>query len=239
MRLFNPTGTLFGLMLTPLLDDDLAPVGGAKAAPTEAPDSPIPTARPMAAMDDATLLRGLLEDGPLGGVHGGGSDKKKLSFDLDEDGDNSRFQPLSETHLDDILRVSQQMKASDIHLSVGLPPMVRQDGKLTPTKWESVTPRESQRLVYDILTTEQIEKFENTKELDFSYGVTNIGRFRFNVYKQRGSVGCAMRAIPAKIPSLDQLRMPAYFARTDAQASAALSWLPAQPVPVNRPRLRP
>jgi twitching motility protein PilT len=72
-----------------------------------------------------------------------------------------------------------------------------------------VTQREAQRLVYDVLSSENIERFERTKELDFSYGVSGVGRFRFNVYRQRGNVGCAMRAIPASIPSLDQLRMPA------------------------------
>ena len=113
-----------------------------------------------------------------------------------------------DTHIDDILRASLRMKASDIHLSVGLPPMVRVDGKLVPTRWDVVGPRDAQRLVYDILTSEQIEKFERSKELDFSYGVAGLGRFRFNVYRQKGCVGCSMRAIPAKIPSLDQLRLP-------------------------------
>ena len=86
--------------------------------------------------------------------------------------------------------------------------MYRVDGKLMPTQWEVVTPREVQRLVYDILMGDQIEKFERTKELDFSYGVANVGRFRFNVYRQRGSVGASIRAIPGKIPTLDQLRLP-------------------------------
>jgi twitching motility protein PilT len=116
--------------------------------------------------------------------------------------------PLADTHIDDILRYSQQVKASDIHITVNLPPMLRIDGKLTPTPWEVVTPREAQRLIYDILLSDQIERYERTKELDFSYGVHGVGRFRFNVYRQRHSVGCAMRAIPAKIPSLDSLRLP-------------------------------
>ncbi|MBC7808355.1 MAG: type IV pilus twitching motility protein PilT [Akkermansiaceae bacterium] len=119
-----------------------------------------------------------------------------------------RSLPLSETHIDDILRISQQLKASDVHITVELPPMFRIDGKLSASKWEPVTPREAQRIVYDILSSEQIEKFERTKELDFSYGVANIGRFRFNVYRQKGCVGFAMRAIPAVIPSIDQLRLP-------------------------------
>ena len=195
-------------MLTPL-DDDLAPVATAPKRMNAAPDNPAepgePAApvRPASPMDDAALLRGLLEDGPVKNGSGGpgNSDKRKLSFDLDDDGDaGGQAQALSETHLDEILRVSQQSKGSDIHITVGLPPMIRKDGKLQPLKWEPVTQREAQRIVYDVLTTEQIEKFERTKELDFSYGIANVGRFRFNVYRQRGSVGCAMRAIPAKNP---------------------------------------
>jgi twitching motility protein PilT len=155
--------------------------------------------------DDLQRLRGLLEESlqPLPGM--ANSNVGLNGFDSSE---GEQRLPLSETHIDDILRVSQQMKASDIHLSVGLPPMFRTDGKLVPSKWEVVTPREAQRLVYDILMSEQIEKFERTKELDFSYGVAHVGRYRFNVYRQRGSVGCAMRAIPAKIPSLESLNLP-------------------------------
>ena len=154
--------------------------------------------------DDLQRLRGLLEESlqPLPGMP---STANVTGFDT---GESEQRLLLGETHIDDILRVSQQVKASDIHLSVGLPPMFRADGKLIPSKWEVVTPREVQRLVYDILMSEQIEKFERTKELDFSYGVAHVGRYRFNVYRQRGSVGCAMRSIPAKIPSLESLNLP-------------------------------
>lgn len=153
---------------------------------------------------DAELLSGLLDDVPVAP-----SLSMPESFDLDDPGmDSAEALPLEDTHIDEVLRVSQQLKASDIHLTVGLPPMVRVDGKLVPTSWEVVTPREVQRLVYDVLSSEQIEKFERTKELDFSYGVAQIGRFRFNVYRQRGSIACAMRAIPQKIPTLDELRLP-------------------------------
>jgi twitching motility protein PilT len=181
-------------MLSPLVpDDDLAPL---KAGPANS--------------DDAQLLRGLLEDGPLNGA--APATARSRNFDLgsldDMDNEAAEAIPLSETHIDDLLRTSQQMKASDIHITVGIPPMFRMDGKVAPSRYEIVTPREAQRLVYDVLTSEQIEKFERTKELDFSYGVANVGRFRFNVYRQKGNVGCAMRAIPQKIPSLDQLRLP-------------------------------
>jgi twitching motility protein PilT len=179
--------------------------------------------------DDAQLLRGLLDDSLAGagtaptarpagttvGTSAGAASTayrtpapaSGAGFGLDDARDDNAL-PLSETHIDDILRAAQQQRASDIHVTVDLPPMYRVDGKLTPSKWEVVTPREAQRLVYDILTSEQIERFERTKELDFSYGVAGIGRYRFNAYRQRGSVGFAMRAIPASIPSLDQLRLP-------------------------------
>jgi twitching motility protein PilT len=111
-------------------------------------------------------------------------------------------------HIDELLRMTVEAKASDLHITVGLPPMIRQDGAVVPLPCEIVTPHDSQRLIFDILTEERIEKFERTKELDFSYGVRDIGRFRFNVYRQRGSVAAAMRAIPASIPSLDTLRLP-------------------------------
>jgi twitching motility protein PilT len=86
--------------------------------------------------------------------------------------------------------------------------MIRKDGKVTPLPFQALTDRDTQRLVYDILTSEQISKFELTKELDFSYGVKGLGRYRFNVYRQRGSTGAAMRVIPQVVPSLDELRLP-------------------------------
>jgi twitching motility protein PilT len=161
--------------------------------------------------DDAQLLRGLLEDGPLTAnhtPHPGGRNFDLGRLDESLEGETARQIPISEAHIDDILRMSQQVKSSDIHLTVGLPPMFRLDGRILPSRYEPLTPREAQRLVYDILTSEQIEKFERTKELDFSYGVANVGRFRVNVYRQKGSVGSALRAIPQKIPSLDSLRLP-------------------------------
>lgn len=115
---------------------------------------------------------------------------------------------VDDMHIDDLLRMTVEKGGSDLHLSAGLPPMVRVDGRLHPLPFDPLTTRDIQRLVYDVLTGDQIQKFEKTKELDFSYGVKDVGRFRFNVYRQRGSVGCAMRAIPSIIPTLEQLRLP-------------------------------
>ncbi len=116
---------------------------------------------------------------------------------------------MEEVHLDDLLRESCERGSSDLHLSVGLPPVVRVDGSLVHLDYQPLSPTETQRLVYDILTNDQVQHFESVRELDFSYSVKGVGRFRVNVYKQRGSVGVAMRTIPDRIPSFEQLNLPA------------------------------
>jgi len=116
--------------------------------------------------------------------------------------------PLLNVHLDDILRMAIDRKASDIHLTVGLPPMVRVDGEIIQLPYEVLDQQGARRLVYEVLTNEQVQKYEQTHELDFGYGVKNLARFRFNVYMQRGSVAAALRAIPTKIPTFDQLGLP-------------------------------
>ncbi|MER3496380.1 MAG: type IV pili twitching motility protein PilT [Armatimonadota bacterium] len=110
--------------------------------------------------------------------------------------------------MDDILRLALDRKASDIHLTAGLPPMVRLDGELAPLPFQPLTPRDTRRLVYDTLNNAQLERFETKHELDFGYSVKDAARFRFNVYMQRGSVAGALRAIPTKIPSFESLGLP-------------------------------
>jgi len=121
----------------------------------------------------------------------------------------SGAKPITNVHLDDLLRAACEKGASDIHLTVGLPPMVRIDGSLQHLSYSPLSPNETQRLIYDILTSDQVQWFEKTRELDFSYGISAVGRFRVNVYRQRGSVGAALRSIPDQIPSFEQLGLPA------------------------------
>ncbi len=116
--------------------------------------------------------------------------------------------PTEEAHLDDLLREGCERGSSDLHLTVGLPPVVRVDGSLVHLGYLPLSPNETQRLIYDILTNEQMQHFEQVRELDFSYGVKGVGRFRVNVYKQRGSVGAAFRSIPDRIPTYEQLGLP-------------------------------
>lgn len=115
---------------------------------------------------------------------------------------------IAAAHLDDLLRDTCERSSSDLHLTVGLPPVVRVDGSLQHLNYSPLGPTDTQRLIYDILTTDQVQWFEKTRELDFSYGVKAIGRFRINVYRQRGSVGAALRAIPDRIPTYEQLGLP-------------------------------
>lgn len=120
----------------------------------------------------------------------------------------SNARSIAGAHLDDLLRDACERGSSDLHLTVGLPPVVRVDGSLQHLGYTSLSPTDTQRLIYDILTTDQVQWFEKTRELDFSYGVKLVGRFRINVYRQRGSVGAALRAIPDRIPSYEQLGLP-------------------------------
>lgn len=101
-------------------------------------------------------------------------------------------------------------KASDLHITVGLSPQLRIDGKLQLLdEFPALTPQDTKELAYSILTEQQQKNFEETKELDMSIGVKDLGRFRINIYKQRGSMGMAVRLIPFKVPQLEELGLPA------------------------------
>ncbi len=110
--------------------------------------------------------------------------------------------------IDDLLRQTVASKASDLHLTVGIAPMIRTWGKLQPLNHPALTPEDTFQLAYSMLNTFQKQKFEKNWELDLSYAVTGLGRFRVNVYRQRGSVGVAARVIPETIPAIEELNIP-------------------------------
>lgn len=116
--------------------------------------------------------------------------------------------PLEDVHLDDLLRAMVERGASDLHLCVGVPPVIRVDGGLVPLNYEKFSPQEAQRIVYDILTDEQIQRFESQLELDFSYSLHRVSRFRVNVFKDKNTVAAAFRLIVAKIPTINDLGLP-------------------------------
>lgn len=116
--------------------------------------------------------------------------------------------PIEETHVDDLLRTVVEKGASDLHLCVGVPPIIRVDGQLLPLNYERIGPTDCQRMMYDVLSDEQIQRYESQWELDFSYALGRVARFRVNIYHDKGSVAAAFRLIPAKIPSIRELGLP-------------------------------
>ena len=115
---------------------------------------------------------------------------------------------MAELTLRQLLDDMVQRKASDLHLTAGVPPELRIDGSITPTEYEVLTPERCIALAYSVLSDEQRKRFETTKELDFSFGVKGLSRFRANVYLQRGVVSMAVRMIPYDIIPLDKLGLP-------------------------------
>ena len=111
--------------------------------------------------------------------------------------------------MDDLFQIMKKNNASDIHLTVGVPPVLRVQGKLYQLgQYEALTPEVAQQLIYSIMTDDQRQHFEETLECDFSFGLKNLGRLRVNVYKQKGCVAAALRSIPNEFKSFEQLGLP-------------------------------
>lgn len=110
--------------------------------------------------------------------------------------------------IEEILQVSMDARASDIHLTAGLPPKMRVNGHLLNMDFPVLKPEDTMEIVRQIMTDHQRAMFEERGELDMSFAVTNLGRYRVNVFRQRGSVAMAMRAVNTVIPSPAQLGVP-------------------------------
>ncbi len=111
-------------------------------------------------------------------------------------------------NLHQLLKAMIEKGGSDLHITTSSPPQLRIDGKLHPLKMPPLAPPETKQLCYSILTDAQKHKFEEHSELDLSFGVRGLSRFRANVFMQRGAVAGAFRAIPYKIKSFDDLGLP-------------------------------
>jgi twitching motility protein PilT len=121
----------------------------------------------------------------------------------------SQAPPKQELSLRLLLQEMIQRGASDLHITVGNPAKIRVDGDLTNSRTAQIlTPKDTLQLAYSILTDSQKKRFETADELDFSFGVQNLSRFRGNVYKQRGCVAMAIRQIPYEIVSIEKLGLP-------------------------------
>ena len=110
--------------------------------------------------------------------------------------------------MDDLFKLMKAKNASDIHLTVGVPPVLRIQGRLYATQFEPLTKETAQTLIYSILSDEQRQQFEEKLELDCSIGLKSLGRLRVNIYKQKGCVAAAFRSIPTDFKTFEQLNLP-------------------------------
>src|SRR5438093_9013947 len=114
--------------------------------------------------------------------------------------------------LPDLLKLTIDMEASDLHITTDAPPQVRVHGALQRLTYPELAPADTKQLVYSVLTDAQKKRFEETLELDFSFGLRGLARFRCNVFSQRGAVAAVYRHIPEKIRSFDELGLPLVLA---------------------------
>lgn len=108
----------------------------------------------------------------------------------------------------ELLKLVVEKKASDLHITVGVPPVLRINGTLIKLDLPQLTPHDTEDIVKDLLSSEQLRRLEENGDIDLSYSVKGLGRFRINAYKQRGTYGLAIRSVALKIPSLDELGLP-------------------------------
>src|SRR5580658_1030224 len=114
--------------------------------------------------------------------------------------------------LHQLLRTMIEKGASDLHITTASPPLLRIDGQIIPLKLPPLGPVDSKQLCFSILSEEQRAQFEKTNELDLSFGVKGLARFRANIYQQRGAVAAAFRAIPFKVQTFEELGLPQIIA---------------------------
>src|SRR5918995_2389892 len=114
--------------------------------------------------------------------------------------------------LPELLKTTVEIDGSDLHLTIGTPPQVRVHGHLKRLEYPDLTPSETKALAYSVLTDAQKKRFEETMELDFSFGIRDIARFRCNVFNQRGAVAAVYRVIPEAIKSFHDLGLPPVMA---------------------------
>lgn len=110
--------------------------------------------------------------------------------------------------LQQLLKTQMEQNASDLHLTVGTTPQLRIHGKMCSVKTDPLSPEETEELCYSILTEDQRRIFEENKELDFSFSIKGLARFRGNIFRQKAHIGGVFRLIPHKIRPLDQLNLP-------------------------------
>ena len=114
----------------------------------------------------------------------------------------------ADMHVHDLLKAAFAKGASDLHITRGRPPALRIDGDVIDLPYAPLTAQDAERLVHQLLSPEQAEAFEQEKDMDFSYSLDGVGRFRVNVYRQRGCSAAALRTVHSQIPTFEMLGLP-------------------------------
>jgi twitching motility protein PilT len=115
--------------------------------------------------------------------------------------------------LPELLKLTVDLEGSDLHLSIRTPPQVRVHGELRRLEFPDLSPADTKTLAYSVLTDAQKKRFEETCELDFSFGIRDIARFRCNMFNQKGAVAAVYRQIPERVRTFDELGLPAVIAK--------------------------
>lgn len=149
-----------------------------------------------------------MPDSPAMPMSTGASTTNEQGWSLPELVKPGELEKVEDLHIDELLHWVVDHNASDLHLCTGSSPIIRDDGALKRLPFEPFQPNVLQRILYDILSDENINKFETTLELDFSYALPRRARFRVNIYRDRGAVAAAFRLIPQKIPTCKELNLP-------------------------------
>ena len=123
--------------------------------------------------------------------------------------------------LSDLLKRMLEMGGSDLHITTNSPPQIRVHGHLVPLDLPQLTPAETKQLAYSVMTDSQKHRFEENLELDFSFGLKGLARFRANVFNQRGATAAVFRVIPFEIKSFNQLGLAAGGQQAVRQAARA------------------
>lgn len=110
--------------------------------------------------------------------------------------------------IEEMLRIAKEAGASDLHITVGVPPKMRVNGKLLTMDFDKMLPNDTRQLLTEIMNEKQLAYFEERGEHDMSFSIPNLGRYRVNAYKQRGSVAIALRLVGTRVPSPEELGVP-------------------------------
>ena len=111
-------------------------------------------------------------------------------------------------NIDELLSIATEAGASDLHIKVGSPPTIRIDGELQPMDEPTCTPDDTKDCAASLMSEKQIRRFSETNEIDFAYSSAQVGRYRVNVYRQRGTISIACRQVVTKVPDFDELNLP-------------------------------